>query len=127
MTNINYSIGDFLIRIKNTTLARKKELEVDNTKLIESVAEVLKKEGILTEITKKGGKLIVKPAYRKKEPILMDLKLVSRPGLRIYMSTDELAAIKGPSIFILSTSKGAMTSLEAIKKRIGGEIIAEIW
>ena len=127
MTNINYSIGDFLIRIKNTTLARKKELEVNNTKLIESVAEVLKKEGILTEITKKDGKLTVKPAYRKKEPILMDLKLVSKPGLRIYMSADELAAIKGPSFFILSTSKGAMTSLEAIKKRTGGEVIAEIW
>ncbi|MBU0572545.1 30S ribosomal protein S8 [Patescibacteria group bacterium] len=127
MTNINYSIGDFLIRIKNTTLARKKEMEVDNTKLIESVAEVLKKEGILTEVKKKDGKLIVKPAYRKKEPILMDLKLVSKPGLRIYMGADELSAIRGPSFFILSTSKGALTSREAIKQRIGGEVIVEIW
>lgn len=126
MTNINYSIGDFLIRIKNATLARKKEMEVDNTKLIESVAKVLKKEGFLTEVTKKDGKLTVKPAYRKKEPVLMDLKIISRPGLRIYMGVDELAAIKGPSIFILSTSQGAMTSLEAIKKRVGGEVIVEI-
>ena len=62
MTSINYSIGDFLIRIKNATLARKKEFEVDNTKLIESVAGVLKKVGILTEVKKKEGKLIIKPA-----------------------------------------------------------------
>lgn len=127
MTNINYSIGDFLVRIKNAALAGKKEMEVDNTKLIESIAKVLKKEGVLTEIKKKDGKLTVKLAYRKKEPILMNLKIISRPGLRIYMSVDELSAIRGPSCFILSTSKGMKTSREAIKERIGGEIIVEIW
>jgi small subunit ribosomal protein S8 len=127
MTNINYSIGDFLIRIKNTALTGKKEFEVDNTKLIESIAKVLKKEGILTEVKKKGGKLTVKLAYRKKEPILMNLKIISRPGLRVYMGADELSAIKGPSYFVLSTPKGAMTSLEAIKQRVGGEVIVEIW
>jgi small subunit ribosomal protein S8 len=127
MTNINYSIGDFLVRIKNAALAGKKEFEVDNTKLIESIAKVLKKEGILTEVKKKDGILMVKLAYRKKEPILMNLKLVSKPGLRIYMGADELSAIKGPSFFILSTPKGIMTSFEAIKKRIGGEVIVEIW
>jgi small subunit ribosomal protein S8 len=127
MTNINYSIGDFLVRIKNTALAGKKEFEVDNTKLIESVAEVLKKEGILTEVKKKDGILMVKLAYRKKEPILMNLKLVSKPGLRIYMGADELSAIRKPSFLVLSTPKGIMTSFEAIKKRIGGEVIVEIW
>lgn len=127
MTNINYSIGDFLVRIKNATLAGKKEMDVDNTKLIESIAKVLKKEGILTEVKKKDGKLTVKLAYRKKEPILMNLKIVSRPGLRIYMGADELSAIRGPSYFVLSTSKGVMTSREAIKERIGGEVIVEIW
>lgn len=127
MTNINYSIGDFLIRIKNTALAGKKEFEVDSTKLIESIAKVLKKEGILTEVKKKSGKLTVKLAYRKKEPTLMNLKIISRPGLRIYMGADELSAIRGPSYFVLSTPKGTMTSLEAIKQRVGGEVIVEIW
>jgi small subunit ribosomal protein S8 len=127
MTNINFSIGDFLIRIKNTALARRKEMEVDNTKLIESVAKVLKKEGILTEVKKKDGKLMVKLAYRKKEPTLIDLRLVSKPGLRIYMGADELSAIRKPSFLILSTPKGIMTSREAIKQRIGGEVIVEIW
>lgn len=127
MTNINYSIGDFLIRIKNAALAGNKEIGVDNTKFIENIAKVLKKEGILTEVKKKDGKLTVKLAYRKKEPVLIDLKLVSKPGLRIYMGADELSAIRGPSFFILSTSKGPMTSREAIKKRMGGEVIVEIW
>ena len=127
MTNINYSLGDFLVRIKNATLAGKKEFEVDVTKPIESIAKVLKKEGILTEVKKKEGKLTVNPAYRKKEPVLMDLKLVSRPGLRIYMDADELSAKRGPSYFVLSTSRGVMTSREAIKERIGGEVIVEIW
>jgi len=127
MTNINYSIGDFLIRIKNTALARRKEMKVDNTKLIENVAKVLKKEGILTEVKKKDGKLVVKLAYRKKEPILIDLRLVSKPGLRIYMGADELSAIRKPSFLVLSTPKGIMTSREAIKQRIGGEVIVEIW
>ena len=57
----------------------------------------------------------------------MDLKLVSKPGLRIYMGADELAAKRGPSYYILSTSKGIKTSREAIKERIGGEVIVEIW
>lgn len=127
MTNINYSIGDFLIRIKNTALANRKEMEVDNTKLIENVAKVLVKEGILTEVKKKDGKLTVKLAYRKKEPIIIDLRLVSKPGLRIYMGADELSAIRKPSFLILSTPKGIITSREAIKQRIGGEVIVEIW
>jgi small subunit ribosomal protein S8 len=127
MTNTNFPVGDFLLRIKNATLARKKEVELANTKLIESVAKVLKDEGILTEVKKSKGKLTVKVAYRKKEPILLDLKLVSKPGLRIYMSVDELAAIKRPSFFVLSTPKGVMSSREAIKKRIGGEVIVEVW
>jgi small subunit ribosomal protein S8 len=88
---------------------------------------VLKKEGILTEVKKKDGTLMVKLAYRKKEPILMNLKLVSKPGLRIYMGADELSAIRKPSFLVLSTPKGIMTSFEAIKKRIGGEVIVEIW
>jgi len=51
---------------------------------------------------------------------------VSKPGLRVYMGVDELGKTKGPTFYILSTSKGVMTSNEAIKKRLGGEIIAEI-
>lgn len=124
---VNYPVGDFLIRIKNAALARKKLVEVQGTKAIKAVADVLKKEGFLESVDKKGKKLSLRLSYMKKEPVLLGLKLVSKPGLRIYMGVEELEAIKGPSIFVLSTPKGVISSKEAIKKRLGGEVIVEIW
>lgn len=127
MTNTNYSIGDFLIRIKNAAMAHRKKVEAPATTLIESVAKVLKKEGFLEDFSKKDGKILVGLAYRSKEPVLLDLKLVSTPGLRIYMGKDEMAAKRGASIYIVSTSLGMMSSKEAIKKGKGGEVLVEIW
>lgn len=127
MRSTNYPVGDFLSRIKNAALARKREVEVINTKLVVAVAKVLKKEGFLEEVKKDKDKLKVRIVYRKKEPILTDLKLVSKPGRRIYMGAKELEAIRKPSFFILSTPSGVMSTREAIKKRVGGEVIMEVW
>ncbi len=127
MTITNYPVGDFFIRIKNAALARNREFVVDNTKLIKEVAKVLKKAGFLQEVKEDKKRLTVHVAYQRKEPVVLDIKLVSRPGLRIYSSVDELEKKKGPSIYILSTPEGVMTSKEAIKKRIGGEVMAELW
>ena len=115
-----------MIRIKNAALARKRQVSIGKTNLIKAVADVLKKEGFLQEVKVDGKNLIVQIAYKSKEPILMEVDIVSRPGLRIYMSVDELASYKGPEIFIVSTSKGVISSKEAIKKRISGEVIAKI-
>lgn len=123
----NYTIGDFLIQIKNAARADKRIVEVKSSKLSHAVSKVLKKEGILEEVTNKGGKLTVKLAYRKKEPLLIDLKLVSKPGLRVYMGKDELEAKKTSSEYILSTPMGIMSAKEAIKKGVGGEVIVEVW
>ncbi len=122
----NYPIGDFLIRIKNAGLARRREVVMQETKLVKSVAEALKKEGYLLEVTENDGELVAKLAYRRKEPVLLDLKLISKPGLRIYMGVDELEKIKKPSMLILSTPQGIMSSKDAIKKRVGGEVLVEI-
>lgn len=127
MTQVNYPVGDFLIRIKNAALARRREVKVPATKLIKAVAEVLAKEGYLQEVKEDKGEIVVKLAYRKKEPVLLDLKLVSKPGLRIYMGVEDLKKIKRPSIFIVSTPKGVMSSEEAKKKNVGGEVIVEVW
>ena len=127
MVKIDYPIGDFLIRVKNTARSEKRELSVAKTKLVKAVAQVLVKEGYLDEVKEKKGNLSVKLAYWRKAPVLIDLKLVSKPGLRIYMGVDELAKIKSPSIFVLSTPKGVMSLREALKKRLGGEVIVEIW
>ena len=61
-----------------------------------------------------------------KKPILSDLKIVSKPGLRVYIEVRDLEKRRKPSIYLISTSKGILSSREAIKQRVGGEIIAEV-
>ena len=122
----NYPIGDFLIRVKNAALAGKRDVLVDNNKLILEVAKILKKEGYLESLNEKEKVLNVRIALKSKKPVISDIKLVSKPGLRIYMKADELLQKKGPSQFIVSTTQGILLSKEAIKKRLGGEVIAEI-
>ena len=112
--------------MKNAALARRKDVEVPYSKLVYSVSEVLKKEKCLSEIKKVENNLVVKVAYFKKEPAILQLKLISKPGKRVYAGSDELHEHKGPSFFLVSTPQGVMTSKEAVKKNIGGEIIAEI-
>ena len=124
--NVSYPVGDFLIRLKNACMAGHKSVTVGKTKLIKAVAETLKKEGFLESLEEVEGKLVVHISYRKKEPILMDVKHVSKPGLRIYMGVEDLAKKKTPTVLIVSTSIGVMTAEEAIKKKVGGELIAEI-
>lgn len=125
----NYPIGDFLIQIKNARLAERREVKTKTSKFIKAVADVLKKQGILNRVEQKDGNLEVELAYHKKEPVLLDLKLVSKPGLRKYMSIDNLKTRKRSksTFLILSTPHGVMTSDEALKKGTGGEVLVEIW
>lgn len=123
----NYATGDFLVRIKNTAMAGGKNLAVPETKQILSIAQALKKLGYLDEITKEKGSLNISLAFKNRKPVLLDLKLVSKPGLRIYSGVSEIEKFKSPSVFLISTPKGILSSREAVKGRIGGEIIAEIW
>jgi small subunit ribosomal protein S8 len=122
----NYPVGDFLIRLKNVSLARKKKVQFPAYKFVICVAETLKKEGYLREVKVKGGVMEAALSYMKKEPLLTNIKIVSKPGIRIYMKKEELEKIKSPSIFILSTPKGVMSSREAISKNLGGEVIAKV-
>lgn len=121
-----YPVGDFLIRIKNASLANKKEVEVFSSNFVKEVAKTLKDEGFLNTVEEKKGKISVTLAFSHKKPVVMDIKLISRPGLRIYKSVDELEKIKRPSIFLISTPKGVLSSQKAIKQRMGGEVLAEI-
>jgi len=123
---MNYPVGDFLIQVKNAAMAKRREVIFADRKQIREIAYVLKEKEYFDEVEKEDGKLKIRLTYIKKEPALISLKLISKPGLRIYMSVDELEKVKSPSFFIVSTSKGVMTSKDAIKKRVGGEIIAEI-
>lgn len=123
----NYPIADFLARVNNARMAKIKEMSLPSTGLIKSTAIALQKAGYLEEVEEKKAVLTVKIVYKKKEPLMMGIRVISKPGLRIYKSADELAKIKSPSIFIVSTPKGVISSREAVKVRIGGEVIAEVW
>lgn len=124
---VNYSVGDFLIKIKNTVMAKNKELIVSTNKGNLAIAEALKKFGYLDNIKKEKDSLTLSLAFRNKRPLLINLRLVSKPGLRIYLGVDEIEKKKGPSTYLISSPKGIISSREAIKQRIGGEVIAEIW
>jgi len=113
---------DFLIRVKNAGLARKKEVSITGSKKVVAVATALKKLGFLDEVKKDKVTL----TYKNKKPVLMDLKLVSKPGLRIYMGVAEIEKKRGPSTYLISTPKGILSSREVIKQRLGGEVIVKL-
>lgn len=125
---ITYHAGDSLIRLKNAARARQKETVVSNTKFVVGLMEALKRAGIVRDVTKSedGRTLNVSISYKHKEPVLLDLKLVSTPGLHIYKSTEELSKRKASTTLVLTTSKGILTHKEALKAGIGGEVIVEI-
>jgi small subunit ribosomal protein S8 len=123
---ITYSVGDFLIRLKNMARSQKKEVSLPENKLVLSVAKALEKAGFVEDVKKKDKVITLSLKYFHKEPVLTDIKLISKPGLRIYKSVVELEQKRGPSLLLVSTSKGILTHKEAIKARLGGEVIAEI-
>ncbi|KKR70545.1 MAG: 30S ribosomal protein S8 [Candidatus Woesebacteria bacterium GW2011_GWA2_40_7b] len=124
---MNYSIGDFLIKVKNASMAKNKELTVTSNKQIEAIALGLKKLGYLDSVTKEKSLIKLALTFKNKRPLLTDLKLVSKPGLRIYMGVTEIEKKKGPSTYLISTPIGIIASRQAIKERVGGEVIAEIF
>lgn len=124
--NTNYPVGEFLISLKNASMAKNKHVTILANKEIVAIAEELKKLGFLDEVKKDKNMLNVSLAFRFKKPVLLGLKLVSKPGLRIYMGIDEIEKKKGPSTYLISSPKGIISTKEAVKNRMGGEVIAEI-
>lgn len=124
---LNYPAGDFLVRIKNASVARRKEVKVPYSTKTLAIAKTLKRLGFLDEVKKEQNELIVTLSYKKKVPVILDLKLVSTPGLRVYMGLDKIASFRGPYLYLLTTPKGVISSKEAIKEGVGGEVIAKIW
>ncbi len=122
----NYHIADFLIRLKNASMANLKEVTMPSTNMIIAVAETLKSENFLNDVKVDGKNITVKLSIYKKSPVLSNVTIISRPGLRIYMSVDDIEAIKSPEVYILSTPKGILSGRNAIKERVGGEVIAKV-
>lgn len=125
----NYPIGDFLTSLKNIVLARGKVVEFSNIRLVREVALCLFRMGFVDKVEEdvenKTVRVFLK--YKNKEPLISDIKLVSRPSLRVYWSVKSLEEYKKPQMLIISTPKGILSSKEALKERVGGEVIASVW
>lgn len=124
-------IADMLTRIRNGQQRGKITIVMPSSKQKVAIASLLKDEGYITDATveAKGCKpeLIIKLKYYRGKPVIELLKRVSRPGLRIYRSKDELPKVwAGLGIAIVSTSKGLMTDRAARQAGHGGEIIAYV-
>ncbi len=126
-------IADLLTRIRNGVHARKQTVEIPMSKIKLEIVKILEQEGYLTghEITTESKfpslKIHIKYDARRK-PVLQKLSRVSKPGLRVYRANDELRPIRsGLATRIMTTSQGVMTDREARKRRIGGEVLCEVW
>ncbi len=121
-------IADMLTRIRNGQRAGKVSVSMPSSKLKASIAGVLKDEGYIGDfrIQEEAGKAVmsVDLKYYEGRPVIEDLKRVSRPGLRIYKSKDELPKVRGGlGVAIVSTSKGVMSDRAARAAGEGGEVL----
>ena len=126
-------IADFLTRLRNANSAYHDEVTLPSSKIKANIAEILKKEGYITdyrtEDARVGKSLVVQLKYGpSRERSIAGLRRVSKPGLRVYVGADELPRVlRGLGIAIVSTSKGVMTDKAARAAHIGGEVLAFVW
>ena len=126
-------IADMLTRIRNANQNRAANVSMPSSKMKETIASILKEEGYITNYTIEKNDvqniltLTLKYANNK-ERVITGLKRISKPGLRVYASNEEIPSVlNGLGIAIISTSKGVMTDRLARKNNVGGEVIAYIW
>ncbi len=126
------TISDMLTRIRNATRALLPEVTMPHSKLKESIARVLKREGYVMDVSVDGAKatktIKIKLKYNGRKSIIEGLRRVSSPGLRRYTGSQDVPRVRaGMGTSILSTSEGVMTGVQARKKNVGGELLCEIW
>ena len=130
---VNDRIADMLTRIRNANQMKYEKVVVLGSKMTLGIAEILKREGYISDFEYvkdiKGDKLTLNLKYgEKKERVITGLKRISKSGLRIYATKDEIPhVLNGLGIAIISTSKGLMTDKEAREAGLGGEVLAYIW
>jgi small subunit ribosomal protein S8 len=132
MSSLTDPIADLLTRVRNATRVHKKEFFVPYSKIKKDIVIILKNEGYIeqyeidTAVTHPRLKII--PRYVGKKSAVTGLQRVSRPGLRRYVSSEEIPRILGDmGISIISTSRGVITGHEARRQKLGGELLATVW
>ena len=126
-------IADMLTRIRNAQTARHESVIIPDSKTKRAIANILLEEGYISKIEviedkiQNDIKITLKYAENNKK-VMSGLKRISKPGLRVYASVDELPRVlNGLGIAIISTSKGIVTDREARKLGLGGEVLAYVW
>ena len=125
-------ISDFLTRLRNAYAANHETMLVPGSKLKFVIAKILEREGFIGAVkeTNVGPKKTIEVAlkYNEKVPAMRAIKRVSTPGRRVYRGADELRTVlSGQGISIISTSAGVMTNREARRRRLGGEVLCEVY
>lgn len=130
---ITDSVADMLTRIRNANSAKHETVKVPASNMKKAIAQILVDEGYIKSFTveedgKQGMIEIVLKYGENRSQVITGLKRVSKPGLRIYTSCEDMPKVmKGLGIAILSTPKGIMTDRDARKANVGGEVLAFVW
>jgi small subunit ribosomal protein S8 len=122
-----------LTRIRNAAQAKHDTVQVPNSKLKLAVARILKEQGFIKDVavaqTKPAPTIRIVMRYdERKHPVFHSLERVSRPGKRVYVSTEDIPRVRGGlGVAVLSTPKGVMTGQEARAAGVGGELLCTVW
>ena len=127
-------IADLLTRIRNGAQAKLPSVDVPMSKIKVEIVKILEAEGYIVkhEITTETKfpmiKVFIQYDAKTRKPVLKHISRVSKPGLRVYKQSDNLRPVRsGLATRILTTSSGVMTDREARKRKIGGEVLCEVW
>lgn len=130
--NISDPIADMLTRIRNASRARHPEVSMPASRTKLAICRILKDEGFIEDFNevREGTRadLRISLKYVGRVPVVLGLKRISKPGLRVYAAKTEIPRVLGGlGIVIVSTSQGIMTGAQARKGQLGGEILAYVW
>ncbi len=128
----NHPVSDLVARIKNGYLVKKTLISSPVSKLRESILRILKDEGYILNYSKvKEGnfeKFDIHLKYHYSSPVVNEIQVISKPGRRVYSSSDKIPLIKnGLGMVVISTPQGVVADYEARTKKIGGEILFKIF
>ena len=134
MTTTNDPIADMLTRIRNANTAKHDTVDIPVSKMKLAIADILVDEGYIAkyDLVGEGVERVIRVTLKydkdKNEKIITGLKRISRPGLRVYASSEEMPKVLGGlGVAIVSTNKGVITDKEARKQHVGGEVLAFVW
>jgi small subunit ribosomal protein S8 len=125
-------IADMLTRVRNAAHARHRRVDMPVSKLKVEVARLLKENHYIHDYKlledEKHGVLRLYLKYYQEKPVIRELRRVSKPGLRKYVSVQEIPRVRnGLGLAILSTSRGVMSGSQARENKVGGELLAIVW